>query len=104
MDPLIWAAILLALGIALAVIELFVPSGGLLGLLALVALAGGIGLAFHRGPWTGLTFLAILARETAAKDSAPVLEIASASERFATVLRWTGLDAVYRRAEGGNTA
>ena len=59
MDPLIWAALLLALGLALAVIELFVPSGGLLGLLALVALAGAIGLAFHRGPWTGLAFLAL---------------------------------------------
>jgi membrane-bound ClpP family serine protease len=59
MDPLIWAALLLALGLALAVIELFVPSGGLLGLLALVSLAGAIGLAFHRGPWTGLAFLAI---------------------------------------------
>jgi membrane-bound ClpP family serine protease len=59
MDPLIWAALLLALGLALAVIELFVPSGGLLGLMALVSLVGGIGLAFYRGPWTGLAFLAI---------------------------------------------
>ena len=59
MDPLIWAALLLALGLALAVIELFVPSGGLLGLMALVSLAAAIGLAFHRGPWTGLAFLAI---------------------------------------------
>jgi membrane-bound ClpP family serine protease len=59
MDPLIWAALLLALGLTLAIIELFVPSAGLLGLLAFGSLIGAIGLAFHRGPWAGVSFLAI---------------------------------------------
>jgi membrane-bound ClpP family serine protease len=58
MDPLVWAGILLALGLTLTVLELFVPSGGILGLISLVSLVVSVGLAFRHGAWTGLGFLA----------------------------------------------
>jgi membrane-bound ClpP family serine protease len=59
MDPVYWAGLLIIVGIATAVIELFVPSGGLLGLISLASLVVAIGLAFKQGPLTGLSFLAI---------------------------------------------
>lgn len=60
MDPVIWAALLLALGLATGIMELFVPSGGILGLLSLGSLLGSIGLAFVHGPLVGLMFLAMV--------------------------------------------
>lgn len=60
MDPLAWPAILLFVGLALLVLEVFVPSGGLLGFLSLSAMAAGIALAFYQvGAKTGFSFLAI---------------------------------------------
>jgi membrane-bound serine protease (ClpP class) len=59
MDPLIWATLLLLLGLALVVLEVFVPSGGVIGVLSICAVLGSVGMAFYRGPATGLTFLAI---------------------------------------------
>jgi len=59
MDPLIWAAVLMLLGLALASAEVFVPSGGMIGFLSLVAVIAAIGLAFFRGPWYGLSFLGV---------------------------------------------
>lgn len=62
MDPLIWAILLLFLGLALVCIEVFVPSGGILGFLAIAALMAGIALAFyHRGAQTGFLFLVVTA-------------------------------------------
>ncbi len=59
-DPLVWSALLLLLGLALVIVEVFVPSGGMLGLLALTSLVAGIGLAFyHRGIEAGLIFLTV---------------------------------------------
>lgn len=58
MDPLAWAMILFVIGLTLAVLELFIPSGGILGVTALLALVAAVWMAFHRGPWTGLGFLA----------------------------------------------
>jgi membrane-bound ClpP family serine protease len=49
MDPLIWAGILLLLGLMLVMLEVFVPTGGLLGFLSLTAILSGIGLAFNKG-------------------------------------------------------
>lgn len=56
MDPLYWAILLMCAGLALAVLELFVPSGGMLGLFAGIALIAAIVLAFRHHAYTGLGF------------------------------------------------
>jgi membrane-bound ClpP family serine protease len=62
MVPLVWSALLLILGLALVVVEVFVPSGGILGFLSIVSLVSGIILAFyHQGAEAGFIFLAITA-------------------------------------------
>lgn len=62
MDPLAWSVLLLVLGLALVCLEVFVPSGGVLGFLALGSLVAGIVLAFyHRGAQVGLLFLLVTA-------------------------------------------
>lgn len=62
MDPLAWSALLLFLGLTLVVLEVFVPSGGMLGFLSIGALTASIILAFyHRGAAAGFLFLAITA-------------------------------------------
>lgn len=57
MDPLIWGIILLLIGLALIVLELFVPSGGILGILSAAAILGGIVIAFTGGPRSGVIVL-----------------------------------------------
>jgi membrane-bound ClpP family serine protease len=60
LDPLSWAILLMLLGGLLAISEVFIPSGGILGLLSIVAIVTSIALAFyHHGPGTGLLFSAI---------------------------------------------
>jgi membrane-bound ClpP family serine protease len=62
MDPLVWSALLLLLGLILVSVEVFIPSGGVLGVLSIASLMAGIILAFyHRGPEIGFLFLAITA-------------------------------------------
>ena len=57
LDPLAWAVLLMLLGVSLAVLEIFVPSGGVIGFLSIVSVLSAIALAFYRGPWYGLSFL-----------------------------------------------
>ncbi|HET6881778.1 MAG TPA: NfeD family protein [Pirellulales bacterium] len=57
LDPLAWAVLLMVLGVALAVLEIFVPSGGVIGFLSIVSVLTAVSLAFYRGPWYGLSFL-----------------------------------------------
>jgi membrane-bound ClpP family serine protease len=57
---LTWAIILLVVGLIILVIEMFVPSGGLLAVLAGGALLGSLGLAFSQGLGTGVIFLAVV--------------------------------------------
>jgi membrane-bound serine protease (ClpP class) len=60
LDPLAWCIIFFALGCALVVFEVFIPSGGILGFLAGVCIIGSIIMAFyHRGTATGATFLIV---------------------------------------------
>lgn len=59
MDLLAWAAILLSIGLMLAIIEVFVPSGGLLGFLAMMAILSAVFLAFRHGPWSGISVLGL---------------------------------------------
>lgn len=60
MTPLAWVAALLVAGLAALVLEVFVPSGGVLGFLSVLALVAGIVLAFvEQGPWFGMAVLAV---------------------------------------------
>ena len=64
MDPIYWSFLLLALGFAFVVLEVFVPSAGILGIMAGCFLIAGIVFAFLQGYYTGsivllLTLLAI---------------------------------------------
>src|SRR5438046_2898337 len=62
MDPLAWSALLLILGLALVMVEVFIPSGGILGFLSIALLLAGIIMAFYnRGAEAGFIFLAITA-------------------------------------------
>jgi membrane-bound ClpP family serine protease len=59
MTPLVWILLLLVVGLALIMLEVFVPSGGVLGLLAVLALGSGVVLAFvEQGMAAGLGALA----------------------------------------------
>jgi membrane-bound serine protease (ClpP class) len=56
LDPIAWAALLMVLGCALMVLEVFIPSAGILGFLSAVAFLASIYFAFQRGGATGLSF------------------------------------------------
>jgi membrane-bound ClpP family serine protease len=65
MSPLVWILMLIGTGLSLILLEVFVPSGGVLGLLAVVALGAGVVTAFvEQGALLGMgvlagTFLAV---------------------------------------------
>jgi membrane-bound ClpP family serine protease len=59
LDPLGWAVVLLAIGCGLLVLEIFIPSGGIIGFLAAVVLIASMVMAFRRDLTTGLSFTAI---------------------------------------------
>jgi membrane-bound ClpP family serine protease len=61
MEPWIWPILLLALGLTLAVLEVFFPSAGLLALLSAVALVAAVIQAFRLGPVLGVTMLVAVA-------------------------------------------
>jgi membrane-bound ClpP family serine protease len=62
MEPFIWAGLLVALGLGLVLMEVFLPSGGLIAFFSIAAIASGIGLAFYHGGYqTGFEFLAVAA-------------------------------------------
>lgn len=54
----VWASLLLVLGMALAVLEIFVPSGGILGFLAVMSVLASVVVAFFEGETAGIGFLA----------------------------------------------
>jgi membrane-bound ClpP family serine protease len=56
-DALFWSILLLLLGLGLIALELFVPSGGVLGILAALAIIGSIAVAFSGGWVTGVSML-----------------------------------------------
>lgn len=59
MTPLAWVAALVIVGLVALALEVFVPSGGVLGFLSIVALIAGVALAFiEQGPWFGIAVLA----------------------------------------------
>jgi membrane-bound serine protease (ClpP class) len=59
LDPFTWAVILLLLGCALVVLEVFIPSGGILGMLSGLAILGSIIFAFRRDTTAGLSFMLV---------------------------------------------
>jgi membrane-bound ClpP family serine protease len=60
MDPLVWAGLLLLVGLALIMTEVFVPSGGILGVLALTSIVVAIVLAFWQsGAMVGFMFVLV---------------------------------------------
>jgi membrane-bound ClpP family serine protease len=59
LDPIGWAIVLLVLGCGLLVLEVFIPSGGLLSFFAFIALVASMIVAFNRNLTTGLSFMAI---------------------------------------------
>ena len=62
MDPLFWSIILLAVGLLMLLLEVFVPSGGVLGFLSVVAVLASIVTAFYnRGLEVGLIFVVLTA-------------------------------------------
>lgn len=59
LDPLSWAIVLLVLGCGLLVLEVFIPSGGIFGFLAAVAVISSLVMGFRRDVTTGLSFMAV---------------------------------------------
>lgn len=59
-EPLGWAILLMILGCTLVVLEVFIPSAGILSLMAAAALIGSVLIAFREGPVTGFTFTATM--------------------------------------------
>jgi membrane-bound ClpP family serine protease len=60
LDPLVWSALLMLVGCLLIVLEVFIPSGGILGFLAATAVFSAIVLAFyHEGRIVGFAFVAV---------------------------------------------
>jgi membrane-bound serine protease (ClpP class) len=58
MNPLAWSILLMVLGLALVVLEVFVPSGGVMGFLAVTSVIAAIVMAFyHSGVEVGLVFV-----------------------------------------------
>ena len=60
MPPVFWSSILLLVGLALVIAEIFVPSGGIIGFLSFSSIAAAVVMAFYKnGPVTGAIFLVI---------------------------------------------
>ncbi len=59
LDPLTWAIVLMLVGCALVVLEVFLPSGGLLSFLSAITIVGSVVMAFRRDLTTGLGFMVI---------------------------------------------
>jgi membrane-bound serine protease (ClpP class) len=57
LDPLVWSILLMLVGCVVLVLEVFIPSGGILAVLSAAAFIGSILIAFQQGPVTGFTFV-----------------------------------------------
>ena len=58
MNAMFWTILLLAVGLLVMVLEVFVPSGGILGFVSVVAIIAAIVMAFvEQGPAVGMLFL-----------------------------------------------
>jgi membrane-bound ClpP family serine protease len=60
LEPFTWAVLLMLVGCGLVVLEIFIPSGGILGFLAGVSIIGSVVMAFSTGDLTtGLGFIVV---------------------------------------------
>ncbi len=60
MSPLVWVVSLLVVGLAVMVLEVFVPSGGVLGFISIVAIVAAIWMAFaEQGVGFGMAIMAV---------------------------------------------
>ena len=59
MNPIIWSIILLSIGFVVVFLELFVPSAGLLGVLATILMVSGIIVAFFHSLYAGAIALLV---------------------------------------------
>jgi membrane-bound ClpP family serine protease len=59
MEPLVWPILLLLLALLFVGLELLIPSGGILGVLAGVSACASIYVGFLYGPWYGLAAIAM---------------------------------------------
>ena len=60
MSPVFWAAILLLVGLSLVMVEIFIPSGGVIGFLSFASIIAAIVMAFYQsGPTVGIMFLSV---------------------------------------------
>jgi membrane-bound ClpP family serine protease len=60
MTPLVWVIVLVLLGVAFVILELFIPSGGVLSFFAVVCVAGAIYVGYYYlGPVGGTIVLAV---------------------------------------------
>ncbi|MEQ8209837.1 MAG: NfeD family protein [Lacipirellulaceae bacterium] len=59
LDPLGWAVVFMLVGCGLIVLEVFIPSGGVISFFALVAFSASLVMAFRKDVTTGLSFIAI---------------------------------------------
>lgn len=61
MNTLVWVVVLLVLGLAVMVLEVFVPSGGILGFVSIAALVAAVATAFlEQGATAGMASLAVV--------------------------------------------
>jgi membrane-bound ClpP family serine protease len=58
MEYWVWAVLLLAVGLSLAILEVFLPSAGMIGFLAACSIVAAIIMAFRQGTGVGLSVLA----------------------------------------------
>ena len=59
MEPLLWSILLLVAALGLIALEIFIPSGGVLGILAALALIASLAVAFSGGATTGIAMLIV---------------------------------------------
>jgi membrane-bound ClpP family serine protease len=59
LDPIGWAVVLLVLGCGFLVLEIFIPSGGILSFFAFISVLASLYMAFQRDVTTGLSFAAV---------------------------------------------
>jgi membrane-bound serine protease (ClpP class) len=60
MEPWVWPLLLLAVGLGLAVLEVFFTSAGMLALLSAAVLLAAVVVAFLHGPGIGMTILGLI--------------------------------------------
>ncbi|NQW48543.1 MAG: NfeD family protein [Planctomycetes bacterium] len=61
MNTLLWVVLMLLVGLGVMVLEVFVPSGGILGFVSIAALVAAIATAFlEQGPVAGLAVVAVV--------------------------------------------